>query len=286
MAIGQYYRWKQRYGKINEHNGKIPRDHWLEDFEKEKIINFYDLHPFEGYRRLTFMMIDRDIVAVSPSTVYRVLKAAGRLDRWNRRLSKKGTGFMQPNEPHEHWHVDIAYLNISGTFYYLCSVLDGFSRYIVHWEIRKAMTELDVETILQRAREKHPGVTPRIITDNGPQFIARDFKEFIRIAGMTHVRTSPYYPQSNGKIERWHKTLKTTAIRPKAPETLEEARNVVGDFVYHYNNIRLHSAISYIAPADKIAGRESEILKNRDQKLENTRKKRRIRRQSAKKFAA
>jgi len=286
LAIGQYYRWKQRYGKINEHNGKIPRDHWLEDFEKEKIINFYDLHPFEGYRRLTFMMIDRDIVAVSPSTVYRVLKAAGRLDRWNRRLSKKGTGFMQPNEPHEHWHVDIAYLNISGTFYYLCSVLDGFSRYIVHWEIRKAMTELDVETILQRAREKHPGVTPRIITDNGPQFIARDFKEFIRIAGMTHVRTSPYYPQSNGKIERWHKTLKTTAIRPKAPETLEEARNVVGDFVYHYNNIRLHSAISYIAPADKIAGRESEILKNRDQKLENTRKKRRIRRQSAKKFAA
>jgi len=73
---------------------------------------------------------------------------------------------------------------------------------LVHWEIRTQMTELDVETILQRAREQHPEAAPRIISDNGPQCIAKDFKECIRIAGMTHVRTSPYYPQSNGKIER------------------------------------------------------------------------------------
>ncbi len=77
------------------------------------------------------------------------------------------------------------------------------------------MEESDVETIVQRAREKYPGVTPRIISDNGPQFIARDFKEFIRICGMTHVRTSPYYPQSNGKIERWHRSIKClTSTRP------------------------------------------------------------------------
>jgi hypothetical protein len=94
---------------------------------------------------------------------------------------------------------------LGGTFYYLCSVLDGYSRAIVHWEIREAMREVDVETILQRARENHPQARPRIISDNGPQFIAREFKEFIRIAGMTHVRTSPYYPQSNGKIEAWQK---------------------------------------------------------------------------------
>ena len=210
------------------------------------------------------MMLDAGDVAVSPSTVYRVLRAAERLERWNGKRSRKGTGFSQPRAPHEHWHTDIAYLNILGTFYYLCSILDGYSRSVIHWEIRESMREADVETIVQRALEQHPGVCPRLISDNGPQFVARDFKEFIRISGMTHVRISPYYPQSNGKIERWHKTLKYTTIRPKAPSSLEEARRVVGEFVDHYNNVRLHSAIGYITPADKLAGREEEIWRQRD----------------------
>ena len=138
------------------------------------------------------MMLDADVVAVSPSSVYRVLRDVGSIDSQIRKPSLKGKGFQQPLRPHEHWHVDISYINIAGTFYYLCGVLDGCSRYIVHWEIREGMSEAEVETILQRARERHPGERPRIISDNGPQFIARDFKEFIRICGMTHVRTSPY----------------------------------------------------------------------------------------------
>ncbi len=155
LGIGRskYYEWRRRYGKVNEHNAWIPRDHWLEDWEKEGIITYCLDHPGEGYRRLTYMMMDEDIVAVSPSSVYRVLKGAGLLGRWNRAPSKKGTGFQQPLKPHEHWHTDISYINIRGTFYYLCSVLDGFSRYIVHWEIRESMTEADVEIVLQRARE-------------------------------------------------------------------------------------------------------------------------------------
>lgn len=123
--------------------------------------------------------------------------------------------------PHLHWHVEISHLNICGTFYYLCSVLDGCSRFIVHWDIRTSMSETDVQAILQRARELHPGATPRIISDHGPQFIAKEFKAFIRMAGMAHVRTSPYGPQSNGKIERWHKTLKSECLRPRTPLSLE-----------------------------------------------------------------
>jgi len=99
-------------------------------------------------------------------------------------------------------------------------VLDGFSRFIVHWDLRPAMTEADIEIVLQAARELYPEAKPRIISENGPQFIARDFKEFIRIAGMTHVRTAPYYPQSNGKIERWHKSLKSECIRPGTPRRM------------------------------------------------------------------
>ena len=180
ITPGKFYDWRRRYGKANEHNSWIPRDFWLEDWEKKAIIRFYHQHPGNGYRRLTFMMLDDDVVAVSPSSVYRVLSGAGLLKKWNTGPSNKGRGFVPPKRAHQHWHIDISYLNIKGTFYYLCSVLDGYSRYVVHWEIRESMTEADVEITLQRAREMFPGEHPRVISDNGPQFIAKDFKEYIK----------------------------------------------------------------------------------------------------------
>jgi len=281
IARSKYYDWKRRYGKVNEHNCLVPRDFWLTDDEKQAIIDYYKDNSLEGYRRLCYMMMDDDIAAVSPSSVYRVLTNAGLLNKWNRKESKKGTGFVQPLEPHEHWHIDISYINICGTFYYMCSVLDGFSRYIVHWEIREVMKESDVEIILQRAHEKFPDAKPQIISDNGPQFISKDFKEFVRISGMTHVKTSPYYPQSNGKLERYHKTIKSTCIRVNTPLSLADAQRMVTSFVDHYNNRRLHSAIGYIAPLDKLQGRAETILAQRDAKLAAAREARKIRRNAS-----
>ena len=278
LSRSKYYDWKDRYGKANEHNGKVPRDHWLEDWEQEAIVKYCLEHPDEGYRRLAFMMLDAQVVAASPTSVYRVLAVRGLLGRRTVKPSCKGLGFDQPLKAHEHWHVDISYINICGTFYYLCSVLDGYSRMIVHWEIRESMREKDVEIILQRAREKYPEVHPRIISDNGPQFVAKDFKEFVRLTGMSHVRTSPYYPQSNGKIERWHRTLKTDAIRPGTPLNLEDARRLVERFVEHYNFVRLHSAIGFITPADKLGGKETAIFAERDRKLEWAREQRKFKR--------
>ena len=285
LARGKFYAWCERYGKANEHNAWIPRDHWLEPPEKQAIIDFHALYPLEGYRRLTFMMLDADVAACSPASVYRVLKGAGLLERHNTKPSSKGTGFVQPLKPHEHWHVDVSYLNLSGTFYYLCSALDGWSRSIVHGEIREAMTEADVEQIIQRAREQFPGVSPRIISDNGPQFIAKDFKEFIRICGMTHVKTSPYYPQSNGKIERFHRTIKGDCIRPETPLSLEDARRIVARYVEHYNTVRLHSAIGYVTPQAKLQGRDKDILAERDRKLEAARERRKEKRHAARQAA-
>lgn len=180
-------------------------------------------HPFEGYRRLTFMMLDKDVVVVSPSTTYRVLRHAGYLQKWIRKRSCKGTGFAQPDGSHQHWHIDISYLNVCGTFYYLCSVLDGYSRYIDHHEIRETMKRNGCEDHPSEAKEKFREARPWIISDNGSQFIARDFKEFVRIFGMTHVTTSPYYPQSDGKMERWYGSLKTEAIRARCPSSQEDA---------------------------------------------------------------
>jgi transposase InsO family protein len=253
--------------------------------EKQAILDFHDRFPLEGYRRLTFMMLDADIVACSPASVYRVLKGAGVLGQHNHQPSSKGKGFVQPLRPHEHWHVDVAYLNIAGTFYYLCSILDGCSRYIVHCEIREAMTEADIEQIIQRARERFPGVTPRIISDNGPQFIAKDFKEFIRVCGMTHVKTSPYYPQSNGKIERFHRTIKGDCIRTETPLSLEDAQRIVARYVEHYNTVRLHSAIGYVTPLAKLEGRDRTILDERDRKLDLARERRKQQRQALRQAA-
>jgi transposase InsO family protein len=285
IAKSKFYYWRERYGKANEHNGKVPRDFWLEDWEKRAIVEFHLEHPDEGYRRLAFMMLDADVVAAGPTSVWRVLHDRGLLNPWKGKASKKGTGFVQPLQPHEHWHVDVSYINICGTFYYQCSVLDGCSRFIIHWDIRETMTEGEIEIILQRAREKFPEARPRVISDNGPQFIARDFKEFIRISGMTHVRTSPYYPQSNGKIERWHGSLKRECIRPKTPLSLEDAKRIVADYVDHYNNTRLNSAIGFVAPRDRLAGRHEAIFAQRDRKLEAAREGRRLRRQAARKEA-
>ena len=125
VGMSKFYDWRKRFGKVNEHNVLVPRDHWLEAWEREAILTFYAEHPLEGYRRLTYMMMDADVVAASAATVYRVLQRAGCFARWNRSESAKGKGLQQPLTPHEHWHMDISYVNVCGTFYYLTSVLDG-----------------------------------------------------------------------------------------------------------------------------------------------------------------
>jgi transposase InsO family protein len=247
VAASKFYDWRERYGKVNEHNGWVPRDFWLEDWEKQAIVGFHLENPLEGYRRLTFMMLDADIVAVSPSSVWRVLSQAGLLSKWNGEPSRKNTGFEQPLAAHQHWHTDVSYINIRGTFYYLCSILDGCSRYIINLDLREAMTEADIE----------------IISDNGPQLIAKDFKEFIRISGMTHV------------------SLKGECIRPGTPLSLNDAWHLVQGYVEHYNNVRLHSTIGYVTPQDMLAGRQSEIHAERDRKLEAARRQRQILRRQA-----
>ena len=203
----KYYRWVKRLGQANMHNGKIPKTHWLTPEEIKAIEEFAKAHYSnndyflrDGYRRIAYKMIDLDIVAVHPSSVYRVLKKANLLNKWNTKKSKsKGSGFNQPNNPHRDWHVDIKYLNFRGTFLFLITVLDGYSRYVIHHEVRLSMAEYDVELTIQKARDKFPDASPRIITDNGPQFISKEFSKFISFVEFMHVKTSVGYPQSNGK---------------------------------------------------------------------------------------
>jgi transposase InsO family protein len=276
ISESKFFDWQNRYGKVNEHNGWISRDHWLTDAECEAIIAYWTQNPEEGYRRLTYMMLDEDIVAVSASSVYRVLKNVGAFDRWKatRGSSQKGTGFKQPAGAHSHWHTDISYVKIREVFYYLITVIDGWSRSVVAWDIRESMTTADVQIVVQKAHEAHPEARPRLISDNGGQYISKDFKEFIGQKNFTHVTTAPAYPESNGKQERFFRTVKEECLRPQTPLDVDDARRVVSSYIDHYNGRRLHSALGYITPADKLAGRADEIFAERDRKLEEAREKR------------
>lgn len=281
LKKNKYHQWRTRLGDVNKHNGKIPRATWILPWERDAIIAYCRDHPGEGYRRLSYRMLDENIVAVSPSSTYRVLKSAGLLSRWNVGKPLKKQGFDQPERVHEHWHVDIKYVNFHGTFLFLISVIDGFSRYIVHHELRVSMQEYDVQLTIERALSSFPGVTPRIISDNGTQFIAKDFTDFMRLKGLQHVRTSIAHPQSNGKLERFHETITVECLRTQSFLDLEDARRRIADYIVYYNTKRLHSAIYYLTPLDVLAGRTRERLNNREHKLEHALSQRRLMRQAA-----
>jgi putative transposase len=238
VTASKFYDWRERCGLVNEHNGWVPRDFCLEQCEKQAIIDFHRKNPLEGYRRLTFMMLDAHVVAVSPASVWRVLKKAGLLSRWKAEPSRKGTGFDQPLQPHQHWHIDVSYINVCATLYYLCGVLDGYSRGIVHWDLRESMTKADVEVILERAKEssRKRSRESSPTTGRGSLLGTQGVHSHLRHDARP---TSPYYPQSNGKLERWHKSLKSECIRPGTPLSLDDARRLLNGYVEHYNNIRL-----------------------------------------------
>ena len=275
LTISKYYDWKKRYGESNFHNGKIPRCHWILEEEKEAIKLYAKLSSIEeGYRRMCYRMLDEDVAAVSPTTVYRVLKEAGLLSRFKGKASSRGDGFVQPKKAHEHWHIDISYIKVLGENYFLISIIDGYSRYIVNHELKGSMETFDVEVVLEEALEKYPGESPRIISDNGSQFISNEFKKFINFHELCHVRTSVRYPESNGKKERFYQTLKSEHVRKRSFLSFEDARSQISDYISYYNKKRLHSAINYLTPEDMLMGRAEKRLAERDEKLKLARERR------------
>ena len=271
----KFYQWRSRFGKPNNHNGKMPKEHWLLP-EEVKAITTYARKHFadgdyfikDGYRRMTYDMMDKNIAVAAPSTVYRILKRNGLLNQWNTAKRKgKGKGFNQPDAPHRHWHTDIKYLNYCGTFFFLISVLDGYSRYVLHHEVRAHMGQYDVQLIIQKSKEKYPDAKPRLITDNGSQFISKEFKSFINNLEMTHVKTSIAYPQSNGKIERFNRTISEECLRIESYLSLSDLRLSVARYINHYNSSRLHGSLNYLTPEDYLLGRKNDSIMERENKM-------------------
>ena len=229
--------WEKRFGLLNQNNSKVPKQNQITPQEYAAIVKYAKKSE-------------------SISTIY----------------SKNG--YKQPTAPHKEWHMDIKYIRFYGSFLFFIGVLDGFSRYIVHHNVRVTMTEFDVEITLQEALEKYPGVHPKVISDNGQQFISKDFGNFIRESGLSHVRISPYYPQSNGKLERFHRSLEEECLKGKALLEIEDARKIIADYVNFYNEKRLHQSLHYLTPKDVLEGKTEQRLKEREEKLEQAKLRR------------
>ena len=271
----RYYDWRAREdGEVLEDlvSGARGSPYAILAEEKEAVVEYALKHPKEGYRRLAWMMVvDEDVAYLSPSSVYRVLSDADLLYRW-KRSNRSGSPPPEPGGPNERWHTDLMYLRIEDTWYFLVTVLDAYSRYVVHWDLLTTMTAAAVRLVVQDALKK-TGASPQIVTDNGSQFKAKDFKELVRDFELEHIRIRTYHPESNGKVERFHRSTRE-ALDEIELRNLGRAREIIGRWVEFYNARRLHAALHYLPPAEYWAGDPEARIRERKEKLAEARKHR------------
>jgi hypothetical protein len=261
--------WQTRKDEENKHNGHIPRLHWTTPEEEAAIIAYCIDRMELGYRTLCWQMVDADIAFVSPGTVYNVLKRAGLTKKWAELGEDAKKGFEQPKAVHEQWHADYSYVRVCGNFYYFISVMDGYSRKILSWSLCQTMEGLWAEIAVAKAKELYPYANPRIITDNGSQFISKDFRELLVLLEIEHTLTSPGHPQSNGKLERFHRTFKCEHVRQSAYFSFADAKERMAKWIRYYNEQRLHGALFYLPPEDVFQGLMQNRLDGRRRKLHN-----------------
>ena len=274
LAKSRYYDWKQREDEqLLEDLFSGPRNcaHTILAEEKAAVIAYALDHPREGYRRLAWMMIDDDVAYVSPTSAYRILSDEDLLYRWKRSTSE-GVRPPEAKVPNERWHTDLMYLRVQDTWYFLVTVLDAYSRYVVHWELLTTMTAAAVRVVIQDALKK-TGASPQVVTDNGSQFTAKDFKKLVRDFDLEHIRIRTYHPESNGKVERFHRSTRE-ALDGQELKNLGKAREIIGRWVEFYNTNRLHAGLNYLAPIEYWQGDPEARMDERRTKLKQARKRR------------
>ena len=219
-------------------------------------------------------MIDLDIAYASPATVYNIMKKNGLISRWNKSGTEHEKGFKQPVSANEQWHTDFSYICIGGIFYYFSAILDGYSRKILVWDLFEDMTELNIEILVTRAKELYPDAKPRIIHDNGRQYLGDDLRKLFAKLSIEDSKTRPFHPQSNGKVERFHRTLKTEHVRRTPYLDYSDAELRMADWITWYNSERLNGAVKYLTPDEVFEGKMNERLAERRNKLHNASKRR------------
>lgn len=281
LARSTFYDWLNRYqrdgfrGLVGLPRPPIIPENKLLDAERAQIIATAKELPLEGYRKVA-SYVEREGVFVSATTVYRVLSQAGLI--LSRKVRRKTAGekyVQEPTRPGELWATDIHYVFVEGYgFFYLFSVLDLYSRYIIHWELLPTMTTDDAKAVVATAIRK-AGITPehhlRLLTDNGTQFVSHAFKRFLKGLKIRHVRTAYRHPETNGRLERYHLTLKDATQRLEDYRSPAVARAAIEQFVYVYNTQRPHQALDYVTPASVHFGYADKLRARRTQRRKDAR---------------
>jgi transposase InsO family protein len=283
LVWSRYQRWRQRSAAGAEledgHGGGERLDRPL-GWEVQAVIDFALAHPADGYRRLTWMMVDQCVACLSESAVYRILAAHDLLYRWARPARRHGQKPAPPTAPHQRWHTDLMYLRIGDSWYFLASFLDAYSRYIVHWELLTQMTADDVVEAQRRALARYPGIHPEVVTDRGSQYTSAEYKKLIRECELRHILCRVAHPQSNGLIERFHRSSRDQLDTCDLP-TFRHAQDALAAWVDEYNERRLHAGLHYLEPATYFRGNPEARLATRKARLEDAAKVRRQTNQAA-----
>ncbi len=270
MALGipksSYYRWRR--GQPDSGKRRRPWNRITPD-EEDRILVIARESPELSSRQLSAWITDNEGFAVSESTVYRILRREGLVKRQETQLMAGKEYHTKTTRPHQMWATDASYFKVVGWgYYYLVTVMDDYSRFILGWKLQKDMTANSLIEVVQEAVDA-TGMTEvpvedrtRLLSDNGSGYVSRTFREYLRLVGIGHILAAPYHPQTNGKVERYQQSLKRVVnqLPYEFPSQLEQA---IADFVDYYNYRRYHKSLGNVTPADVLYGRREKILLRR-----------------------
>lgn len=276
ISRSKYYRWKSKYEKLGCQGLKdkkpIPKRQWnaITPEEDNKIIDLANEYPEKSCRELSFYITDNESFSVSESTVYRILKREGLIRESNVQSFPAGKEYhTKPSYVNEQWQTDATYLHVQGWgWFYLISVLDDYSRKIIAWKLQNSMTGEDFAQVIDEAcriaKVKKENM-PNLVSDRGPALISGELAIYLKERGIYHILASPYHPQTNGKIERYHKSLKEQ-VKLHIYDCPNVLKAEIGKFISEYNKRRYHESLGNVTPDDVFYGRRLKIVKERSKK--------------------
>ncbi len=270
-----FYQWYKRYlsdgydGLADQPYQRTSGWNQLPPTEKSRIVELALERPDLSSRELACYIVDNEGWFVSESTVYRILKSQGLVTTPAYRLLEAADHFYNPTTaPNQLWQTDFTYFKIKQWgWYYLSTVLDDYSRYILAWELCPGMQAVDVERTLQAALQASSlknGPRPRLLSDNGSAYVSGHLKAYLKGKGMEHIRCAPYHPMTQGKIERYHRSMKNVLLLEHYYSP-DELRSRLTEWVAYYNHQRYHESLENVRPADAYWGRQDQILAQRHQ---------------------
>ncbi|MDR7543654.1 MAG: integrase core domain-containing protein [Armatimonadota bacterium] len=281
MAAATYYRWEARAQTDALADRSVPpRRQALPPtpVEVDAVCAFALRHPTMGYKRLAWLMIDEDVACLRPYQVYRVLLDADLLAR-RPVVTEELRQPEVPTQPDQVWHIDLMYLYVRPRWYYLVDILDGYSRFLVHWSLNRTLGAEAVTLTIQQALDglegRRPGC-PLLIHDHGAQFLSAEWRRFVIGAGLVDVKTRVAHPESNGRLERLHRTHREEGVGGYDLSEYYQAVDALTRWSHYYNYRRPHSALGYMPPIEYYRGDPQARWGERRRKLAQATEARRV----------